>query len=378
MKDDKPFIDNTLDPDYRDPFLDDSVHLDLRPDPTEPDLGSPLDPTLGPDDLEGEPTGSDEPVVAPEPDPEPKKDEPEYIDYGDGMSATVEKKKGWWVATLTIGQGVQPQVFKGKTKDEMFKNLMKGQIEATKKIREQNRQIKLGSVRETDPEPVKSIISPSVKQLTEDDIFEIKTQLEANPDLAFETWFQKKCGLSLEQLVKMAQTGARANTRLDTEYESRQFITDHPDYVVCQENLGALMGWLSKKFLDRVMTGANAQEISVKLEEGGYVTSENLADAYDDLLDGGLLILKSVESDPEPEEVPTAVAPSTPAQGSRIAKPRGPKLPAAYGLPANASSVARPAAQGVSDDDLDNLSDEEIRKLYFENLRKQREQRYRR
>jgi hypothetical protein len=381
MRNDKPAIDNTLDPDYRDPFLDDNVHLDLRPDPVEPDLGSPLDPTLGPDDLEPqeEPTESDEPVAsAPEPEP-PANDEPEFIDYGDGMSATVEKKKGWWVATLNIGQGVQPQVFKGKTKNEMFKNLMKGQIEATKKIREQNRHIKLGNVRETDAAPVNSPVSPPVRELTADDVFEIKTQLESNPDLAFDTWFQKKTGMSVGQLAQLASEGRTAKVELEAEQESKEFMAEHPDYIACVENVAALYGWLTKKYLGKVLTERNAAELVRELKLGGFHTASNLAAAYEDLTDGGLLILKAEEDAQTETEEPTPVAAApTPTQGSRIAKPRGPKLPAAYGLPANASSVARPAAQGVSDDDLDNLSDEEIRKLYYDNLKRQREQRYRR
>jgi hypothetical protein len=365
-----------------DPFLDPDVHLDLRPDPVEPDLGSPYDPTLGPDDLtpqEEEPTESVEEPVAPEPTPAPKNDEPEFIDYGDGMSATVEKKKGVWVATLTVGQGIQPQVFKGKTKDEMFKNLMKGQIQATKKIREQNRQLKLGNVRETDPAPVNSPVSPSVKQLTPDEVFEIKTQLEANPDLAFDTWFQKKTGMTVGQLVEVANEGRMARVELEAEQESKEFMVEHPDYVACVENVSALYGWLTKKYLRKVLNENNAAELVRELKLGGYHTASNLAAAYDDLVDGGLLILKPEDAQIETEEpvVETPAAP-TPAPGSRIAKPRGPKLPAAYGLPANASSVARPAAQGVSDDDLDSLSDDEVRKLFYDNLKKQREARYRR
>lgn len=229
----------------------------------------------------------------------PRPPEPVVYDYGDGSSAVIEKDNKGWKATLDAGTGGQPEVFRGHTKDEMYQNLMAGKINATKKIREQNRKIKLGNVQPSQDEPPRTV----ARKLSADDVTQLKIEMQDDPDVAMDNYFQKKTGMSLAQLTQAAINGNAAQMELAREQIGRAFAASHPDYLPIQDNYIAMMSWLAKyKLSKQLVPGQNEIQIENELVAKGKYTLETLNEAFEDLKEEGLLEFAA----PAPEERPTA------------------------------------------------------------------------
>ena len=392
----------------QDPFLDDDTHVDFTPHAEDKEIealalepAAAAIPTYDPKDFEvdevpgeslleylkraapdAEVTVPEAKVVsevapeavAPVPDPTPTPGS-EVHQFPDGSSLSVEKTKKGWRATLDAGdEAIKPEVFYGTTKDEMWQNVAAGKINATKKIREQNRRIKLEV--ETTPEPAaQPAAQPAVRELSADDIFDIRTKLESNPDLAFETWFQKKTGLSTADLVKMVQKGATAADELDAESVAREFVSLHPDYYNLDANRDEITGFLTKKFLRTTLTEKNADELFNRLVAGGHWTTKNLSEAYDDLSESGLLVPRPVataepEPEPEPAPAPRQVAPAketvdTPDNERIVRTVRRPRAGLGLSSKETVSTVhSNEPEKPPSADELDTLTDAQLAELY--------------
>jgi hypothetical protein len=369
-----------------DPFL---LNSDGTPDPFAANLYSgdnpgfgmtkedEIDPALSLDEHGGlnpniitgqPPSPNDEPAPPEPPAPaEPVEPEgPEVFEIEDG-TVTLEKERGQWKATLVNNVGGNPQTYWGKNKNELLINAMKAQLNATAKIRELNKKVKL-AVAPT-PRPVQQTPQPASRDLTADEIFEIKTLMDSNPALAFNTMFQKTTGLTMQQLVDLAQKGAQANMNLETEAVSREFVQRNPDYYADSENKNfqSLIKWLAKFKLGKTATDANAGEIFSELWSTGNYTAENLEEAFQDLTADGLMVKPRLPKTPPPVEVPSvppapqpAPATSDPRIVSRETRPR-----AALGIGrSDLTPVAPPATPTApTDEDLENLSDAEIKAL---------------
>lgn len=323
--------EDALDPD--DPGLD--VHPGLEPDVVVVEGGVPVASTPAPV-AETEPEG------------------PEVFQVEDG-TVTLEKEKGQWKCTLESGTGGQPQVYWGKTKNDLLVHAMaKAQLNATKKIRELNAKLKFGTAA---PKPV-PVAKPLSKELNADDIFEIKTQLESNPDLALSNYFQKKTGLTLEQLVGLAQKGANADANLETEAVGKDFMARNTEYYACQQNLNSLTKWLGKYKL-----GNTAADVS-ELYAGGVWTVENLEEAFQDLNADGLLAKAPKPVIPQPISQAPPAPESQPRTDERIVRTET-RPRAALGLRTTdvAPAPLPVAPKAPSVEDLDNLSDEAVRQL---------------
>ena len=320
--------------------------------------------------------------TATEPEPAPA-GKSEVHPYPDGSSLTVEKTSKGWSATLAFADSaIKPEVFYGATKDEMWQNVAAGKINATKKIREQNKQIKL--VAETAAEPVQQTVERAERaagrELTADEVFEIRTAMESNPDLAFTKWFELKFNRPLAQTVEKWEKGGAAADTLDAEAEARDFVAAHPDYCyVGQEGVNNrfnMTARLSAKFLKQTTTVDNQLVMEDRLIAGGYWTNKNLSEAYDDLNESGLLeFAPAATPEPEPQPTPTpraeapAAAPAVaePSQdGERIVRTvRRPR--AGLGLSSRETTTVattKGEPQPPSADDLDNLTDAQLAELY--------------
>lgn len=365
-----------------DPWLDPNdqfAPLDTRPG------GTDLMEALG--EIAGEhPELVEEPTLAPAPAapvettaPPAPAAEPEanVVELEDGSTVEIEKTTRGWKATLTSAEGGQPEVFYGRTQQELLGNVAAGKLKATQKIRALNREIKLGGRETAAPAAPPAPATPAQSTLTADQLFEIKTQLQSNPDLALEKWFQLRTGLSVQQLVQMAQEGKAAKDDLDVEGVSRAFLNQHPEYLVSEKNYKALIAWLAKNKLGRVLTKTNGDEIMTLLCRGGQYTVENLSEAYEDLLESGLLETGPAAEEETPE-TPAEEPPSAPAPVPAARRAPAPAAPAderivrtvrrpRAGLGVHArETTASPAPenpQPPSVDDLDNLSDEQIAEL---------------
>ena len=200
--------------------------------------------------------------------------------------------------------------------------------------------------------------------------------MESDPALALDTLFQKRTGLTIQQLVDLAQKGSQANMNLETEAISREFLARNPDYYPDSENKNfqSLIKWLAKFKLGKTATDANAGDIFTELWQTGNYTADNLEEAFQDLTDDGMLVKprlprtsSPVEVNQQPVPQPAPAAP-TPRIVKTETRPR-----AALGIkPSDVSAIPPPATPSApTDEDLDNLSDAEIKAL-LGSVRRQR------
>ena len=349
-----------------------------KADELDPDLLLDEHPVLQPEIITGPPAPSDEEVETPpasvvpvEPAPEPEG--PEVFDVGEGATITRTREKGQWKAVLDPGTGANPEVFWGKNKDELLVNALKGKLEATKKIRELNKKVKLTAA--APPKPVQQVPQPAVRQLTADETFEIKTLWESDPAAAFDMLIKKRTNTTLEELVGKAQRGDQASMSLETEAISREFANRNPDYYADPEyhNFSELVKWLAKFKLNKIANDGNSQEIFQEIWATGNYTVENLEEAFEDLTEDGKLVKPRLPKPPPPVEVPSVTPAPQPAPATsapRIVKTET-RPRAALGIQASdITPVAPPQTPTApTDEDLNNLSDEQLSALLRASLR---------
>lgn len=352
-----------------DPWLDTEGFggIDFRPAPPEliDDGLETIPPDLDPQVITNvvhEPVVEPEPIVAPVatiPDP----DEPQLIENEDGTFIQIEKGPKGWKATLDSSAiGGRKEVFYGKTKSEMYTNIATGKMNATKELNKLNRKIKLGDGETpTVAETVVRAEQETGKKLTADQIFELKTLMETNPDEAFETWFNKRTGRSIDEFGRIAEDSLEGKTAaldLKMETAARGFIAQNPDYYADAgyENYTMLLGYLTKSKLHKVLTAKNQEALAYELTSKGHYTVSNLEEAFQELSEDGLLLTAPKTPKRIPEQQP-------PQQQERIVRTET-RPRAGLGIRLGETSVA-PASSNTppSAEDYDKLSNEEIDKL---------------
>jgi hypothetical protein len=355
-----------------DPFADD-LFAPLAPNDPE---GSFEDEIQKIADEQGISTEVPAPIVDPAPATPKAADEPQVYAYEDGSQVTIEHGNRGWKATLDSNTGAPVEVFYGSTKDELLVNLSAGKINATQKIRELSKKTKLGiDPTDTPVAPVSVPANAAYRNLTADEIFELKTKLQDDPDAAIGQWFQKKTGLSLEEFVKVAKTGKAASDELSAEAISKEFLRTHEEYVPYEKNFEALIAWLCKYKLNQPLQGRDPNAMIEVLFNAGQWTAETLDEAYQDLVNDGLLDLRDEEEEAATVVVPAApaapAAPVTPAaapsttSNDRIVRERRPRAGNANLGIRTSETVARntEVATPPSVEELDNLSDGDVEKL---------------
>ncbi len=370
----------------------DTMPVDLNPAATEERLrAAENDPFSVVDDGFAQPYAASEPMdlaalaaehpeFAPQP-PQPRPEngqpvravasappQPEVIEYQDGSSITVEKTNKGWQATLDTGTGAGAEVFYGRTKDEMWQNIASGKLAATKKIRELNRKAKLGNAPAQPARPIEQVAAPVSHQLNADELFDIKTKLASDPNLALETWFQKRTGLTVDQLMSLATQGATARQELDVEAVAKEFVAGQPDYYSLDDNYAAMVAYLSKTKLNQPLSDPPSPQQLEQALRGLYFSGNwsvvNLNEAFEELSEAGLLETAPVE---EVETQPAAPAPPNPDPNSRIENVRVGKRLAGAGIRQQDSTVRaveEPSNTAVSAEALDNLSDKEVAETF--------------
>jgi hypothetical protein len=334
-------------------------------DEIDPDLLDDEPTPLNPEVIGNQPPAPSEEVDEPAPVlvAEPEPEGPEIFEVEDG-TVTLEKERGQWKATLLNSVGGNPQIYWGKNKNELLINAMKAQLNATAKIRELNKKVKLTAApptqRPADP-------TPSVRKLTADEVFEIKALWESDPAAALDMLVKRRTNVSLEELVGKAQRGDQANMNLETEATSKEFLARNPGYYPDSENKNfqSLIKWLAKFKLGKTATEANAGDIFTELWQTGNYTAENLEEAFEDLTEDGLMVKPRLPKPSPPVEVnqqpvpqPAPAAP-TPRIVKTETRPR-----AALGIGRSDATATPPAAPSApTDEDLDDLSDEQIKAL---------------
>lgn len=313
------------------------------------------------------------PVAAPPPPPE-EPEEPETMDLEDGTQLVLSKDKGVWVGSV-VGRAGSAQVYKGATKNKLILEVLKAQANATKKIREQNAKIKFGAV------PAKPVVQtqtpqPSpVRQLTADEIFEYRTLWESDPVAANDFLLQKTRGVTMDQVLNLAQQGAQkgsyAANQLTAEQANKTFLANNPDYYPDGSfvNFNLLLQWLAKFKLGESIRKGNEEAVFNKLLSTGNYTAENLEEAFQDLNNDGLMIQAPRQpKTPSPETVeppPPVAVQHEPAPAprpdsrivSQVTRPR-----AALGIGRNDVTPVKPpeSPNAPSAEDFENMTDEEV------------------
>jgi hypothetical protein len=159
-----------------------------------------------------------------------------------------------------------------------------------------------------------------------------------------------------------ASRGKKANLELIAEQESKKFLSANPDYYADDgwQNYKLLISYLSKHKLGRVLTPTNQESLLAELIETGLYTATNLEEAFTELSEAGLLLLKP--RDPKPTPAPPAPpAPTTERIVRTETRPR-----AGLGIrQTEATSTRTPEPEKpLSVEDLNSLSDEEVKKLF--------------
>src|SRR5437660_4517209 len=176
--------------------------------------------------------------VEPTPTPTPvpvveTADQPRVIELEDGGKVSIEKNAKGWKAILDTGTGAGPETFHARTKDELLDLVLVGKLNATRKIRELNKERKLGALAPKAVEPEATPMLPEqtqVRQMTADEANAWKLQLESDPSLAMKTWFQSQTGWSLEEMTEILKQSRVASLSLQAEEEANAFVALHPEY----------------------------------------------------------------------------------------------------------------------------------------------------
>ena len=308
---------------------------------------------------------------AAEPPPAPEVDQPETMTLDDGTELTIEKEKGQWKGTATSPTGGNSQVYWGKTLKELIFNTLKAQINATKKIREQNAKLKFRDTPKPTQQPQPAAPTQARRALTADETFEYSALLASDPEAAQDFLLLKTRGVTMDQLVTLAQQGARqgeyASNQLTAESVNKTFLANNPDYYPDDNwhNYTMVVKWLAKYKLGQNVDKVD-DSVLTKLITADVYTAENLEEAFRDLSDDDLLVkapAKKLPKPPPPVAVLNEPAPAPrpdPRIVSQVTRPR-----ASLGIGRNdITPVASPETpKAPSVEDLDNLSDSEISNL---------------
>lgn len=239
---------------------------------------------------------------------------------------------------IDLGDGSGVQVFEAESPEALTEKLVDAQKNATKKIRQQEAELK--ELRSRTAEKPKSA------DMTDDEKYVLKQEFDKDPDAALSKWFKRRTGRSIEDVSALGE-------KLDQEAQIRQnlaateaFLASHPDFI----NDNMIDG---KK-------NPNGDLLTMKLAQMGNlpVTSENLHKAYLQLKASGLLRLKGGDVNADAMLEPDAT--------ERIAQP---KVTVAQtrtrGTSSGISSHGRPAARPAepSEADLYNMPMEKLREL---------------
>lgn len=191
------------------------------------------------------------------------------------------------VIDLEDGSGVQ--VFEGKTNEEVIEKLRVAQIHATRKIREQGKELK--QLRKApDQAPRETAFSKS--ELSEDERWRLSLELQdpAKAPVAVKKLVEAEFGAPLEDVRETLKSAQSAVNWQRAAIASQEFVASTPEYFPCTENQTAILDFLNK--------------------QGYPVTKANLAFAFAELRQDGLLVERP--SNAAPQVSPDPDLPVTP------------------------------------------------------------------
>lgn len=200
---------------------------------------------------------------------EEKVEETEEADEDDGVETVTEYKY-----EVDLGDGSGVQIFKGATEREVIEKLGEAQKNATRKIQEQQKQLKEYNERKA-------------AEATDNDYVYSKELME-KPTSAFKKMFKEQTGFDITELKSVKERSdaweqsQQANNELSRQQDAaKSFLARHPDFEVTPGN--------GSRMERQIMLLAN--EARMKGKEVDYDALSE--DAFAELSRDGLLKLKS-------------------------------------------------------------------------------------
>lgn len=271
-------------------------------------------------------------------------------DQADDEQDDDEEEVKEFVYSVDLGDGSGKQVFKGGTYQEVIDKLLQAQTNATRKISELAKEKK-------DREAVEAAEAA-------DTDYVLSQEMLTKPTSAIKKVFKQVTGMEVEDFKSTAQAMKEFNENqrkqnIQTEEARKQneastaFLADTPDYVATPKN-GA-------KLQKAILLQANLLQ-----QQGKEINYRTLiTEAYQDLLESGLLETK-------PKEVDDAAKPSETAT-SRIVKPEDvttTQRRKGSGI-SSRNRVATPPKVELSEEELENIPLDKLKEMANKQLREQ-------
>lgn len=165
--------------------------------------------------------------------------------------------------TVDLGDGSGKQVFSAATAEELLDVMTTAQENATKKIRQQEFELK----RQSRAKPEKATVSNPSKELTADELFQLATELQKSPDAAIDKIMKAKTGKTMADLgafISQLEAQSAVNAA-DTAF----LLNHQDDFVPNKENAKSIRDFLQKEELP--YTAVNLEYAFQELSESGLL-----------------------------------------------------------------------------------------------------------
>jgi hypothetical protein len=242
----------------------------------------------------------------------------------------VEEKPQVFTRKIDLGDGSGVQVFEAPTQDELIDKLVQAQTHATRKIREQHKEIK-----------VEKTVEKAVEQeLTADEEYLLSLEMQNHPGKTQKKLLEQTFGMPLAEIKATLARAKELELTQRAEAAANEFVQKHDEFYPCPKNGAKIQAYMRTHGL----------EPSV----------ENLEKAFEDLSESGLLEAK-------PEEVETEVSAESETanqQESRIAETQAKPVVTQRRVGSGLSSRGRAAtAVKSTEPTLDELYEMPLHKL---------------
>lgn len=199
-------------------------------------------------------------------------DEQKPADDVKPVETAKEDNGGKFRREIDLGDGSGKQVFEADSADALIDKLTIAQENATRKIREQQFELR----RSLRAKPEKQVATKSIeigqpKTLTADELFQLGQELQTDPTSAFNKILQAQTGMDANQLVAIGKEFASLQqARLVNEAET-SFLQAHQgvDYLPTPDNARAIQKFLQDEQLP--YTAANLEYAFQELSESGLL-----------------------------------------------------------------------------------------------------------
>ncbi len=270
----------------------------------------------------------------------PAADKPVDDAVDDEQTPTVYRRE------IDLGDGSGKQVFESDSWEGLIDKLTTAQTNATRKIREQQAQLKELQERKKVDE-----------QADKDDEFILSQDILKNPTEAVKKAFRKATGVditeikSLSERVKTLTEAQNAQAEQDAQNRAASaFMEQHPEYVANQSNGARLT-----RAVNLLVAEAkhNGQQIDYAIA---------LAKAYTDLAESGLLELKSKDATASADRATTGDGRGRIGRPEDVS-PTQRQVRRSSSLSSRAQSSAAPKTTELSEDDLYSMPLEKLKAL---------------